>query len=783
MLRNIWILWELFFQRAEKKCSLCSHQKSALKRLRRLKNKYLECRIEAHTHSHSHMLTSKIQQHYKRLHHIFLLFCALAADMPSDMDRRVRCGRPEWTAGVGPDSLSTSRGLDALQYTSLTGSSTGGPTAACRGYRNDHLLDDQGYLQRAERVPEHLISDECPSENMFPAYNMVKSVRRTNGTSGVRAKPVSFIRGGSDGNGFQRMAIQQDQFFIRRRPQQAVGVPRVADASDLVDTRGRHCIINKSMQRERENLPVQLSKGANHLLTMEKTTSGDRDRVTQGRHPISSATFQLHGQPAAPLSTGGDGSASFGQTHRQQQYSIRHRYEQCQSAVQDRVRDGYYGDVIASAGGRASGDEGITLSHTAENINRSIASDTGVDAGHRHSTGSSHTYLPIPVHIERDTTAPTSNNNARPYDAQSSVGLGNTNNTSSLQLRGTYDGRYQRVRGVLSADPSEMGANRVFAPGHSGDVSRFHHYKEDCGIGGRSSVNIGGEGGGEYQATAPFSHIRRSLSETANSSLASSYGGIRNNVTRRPAPHHRQRLQTNQRPGFRFNDDANDVTAFNDGTSTINVNEPSTRFAASATTTTTASLSPPGHRSRKGFVAPSDLAIKGERISSPDFAALTLSTNRNSTASVLGSPNAHHVGLEMIDNHPSCRLQNFRMLQSISGDGFPTTPRSSGSTSTSSLTSPSRSASLLSTGDGGLLDQRADPDKMCKAGCPAPDCPGKGDCVPGATADTVAYEVTFKRGKMTFLLGDGLGDEGIFCGDRVKVKYQTQAMFRDFFSL
>lgn len=694
--------------------------------------------------------------------------------MPSDMDHGVRCGRPEWIAAVGPDGLSTSRGLDALQYASLAGSSTGHTAvAACRGYRNDHLLDDQGYLQRAERVPEHLISEGCTSENLVPAYNMalgreVKSVRRTNGTSGVRAKPVSFIRGGSDGNGLPRMVIQQDQFFIRRRPQQAVG----ADASDLVDTGGRHCLINKAVQRERDNCSVQLSKGANHLLAMERSTSGDRDRVTQGRHPISSAaTFQLYGQPAAPLSTGGDGSTSFGQTHHQQQYSIRHRYEQCQSAVvQDRVKDGYYGEVIASGGGRAPGDEGRTLSRTAENINRSVASDTGVDAGHRHTSGSSHSYCPIHVHIERDTTAPTSNRNARPYDAQSSVGMGNTNNTSSLQMRGTYDGRYQRARGVLSADPSEMSVNRMFAPGHSGDGSRFHHYKEDRGIGGRSSMGIGSEGGGDYQVTAPFTHIRRSLSETANSSLASSYGGIRN-VTRRPPPQHRQRLQTNQRPGFRFNDDANDVTAFNDGASTINVNESSSRFAASATTTTTASLSPPGHRSRKGFVAPSDLAIKGERISSPDFAALTISSNRNSTASGLGSPHANHVGLEMIDNHPSCRLQNFHMVQSISGDGFPTTPRSSGSTSTSSLTSPSRSASLLSTGDGGLLDQRVDPEKMYRARCPAPDCPGRGDCVLGATADTVAYEVTFKRGKMTFLLGDGLGDEGISCGDRVKVKY------------
>lgn len=696
--------------------------------------------------------------------------------MPSDMDRRVRCGRPEWTAAVGPDGLSASRGLDALQYASLAGSSSG-PTSACRGYRNDQLLDDQGYLQRAERVPEHLLSDGCASENLVPAYNMalgreVRSVRRTNGSSGVRAKPVSFIGGGGDGNGLPKMVIQQeDRFFSRRRSQQAVGVPRIADASDLADSGGRHCIINKSMQRERDNFPVQLSKGANHLLAMERNNSGDRDRVTQGRHPISSAaTFQLYGQPAAPLSTGGDGSASFGQTHHQQQYSIRHRYEQCQPAVQDHMKDGYYGEVISSGGGRAAGDEGRTLSRTVENINRSVASDTGVDAGHRHTTGSSHTYRPIPVHIERETTAATSILNARPYDAQSSHGMVNTNNTSSLQLRATYEGHYQRARGVLSAEPSESSASRAFAPSHSGNATRFHHYKEDCGIGGRSSVGIGGSGGedgGDYQATAPFTHIRRSLSETANSSIASNYGGVRN-VTRRPAPQHRQR-QTNQRPGFRFNDDANDVTAFNDGASTINVNESSTRFAASATTTTTASLSPPGHRSRKGFVAPSDLAIKGDRNSSPDFTALTISSNRNSTASVLGSPRAH-VGLEMIDNHPSCRLQNFRVVQSISGDAFPTTPRSSGSTSTSSLTSPSRSASLLSAGgDGGLLDQRADPEKMCRAGCPAPDCPGKGDCVPGATADTVAYEVTFKRGKMTFLPGDGLGDEGISCGDRVKV--------------
>ena len=54
--------------------------------------------------------------------------------------------------------------------------------------------------------------------------------------------------------------------------------------------------------------------------------------------------------------------------------------------------------------------------------------------------------------------------------------------------------------------------------------------------------------------------------------------------------------------------------------------------------------------------------------------------------------------------------------------------------------------------------------------CPAPDCPGNGDCVPSAKADTVAYEVAFKRGKMTFLSGDGLGNADIFCGDRVKMR-------------
>ena len=48
--------------------------------------------------------------------------------------------------------------------------------------------------------------------------------------------------------------------------------------------------------------------------------------------------------------------------------------------------------------------------------------------------------------------------------------------------------------------------------------------------------------------------------------------------------------------------------------------------------------------------------------------------------------------------------------------------------------------------------------------CPAPDCTANSDCVPGASPETLVYEVNFKRATRTFLPGDKLNHDCISCG-------------------
>lgn len=58
---------------------------------------------------------------------------------------------------------------------------------------------------------------------------------------------------------------------------------------------------------------------------------------------------------------------------------------------------------------------------------------------------------------------------------------------------------------------------------------------------------------------------------------------------------------------------------------------------------------------------------------------------------------------------------------------------------------------------------------MCST-CPAPDCPGNGDCLPGATPDMLVYEVQFKRAIRTFLPGEDIDATSISCGVLMKVR-------------
>ena len=105
-------------------------------------------------------------------------------------------------------------------------------------------------------------------------------------------------------------------------------------------------------------------------------------------------------------------------------------------------------------------------------------------------------------------------------------------------------------------------------------------------------------------------------------------------------------------------------------------------------------------------------------------------------------------------------------------DKSPGTPRTSRSSSMSSLASPSRLSALVGAGDRrsvcGLRSEAMVAGAMGL--CPAPDCPGVGDCLPGAMPEMLVYEVMFKRGTRTFLLGEALRDENMSCGDFIKVR-------------
>ncbi|CAM9227139.1 unnamed protein product, partial [Hapterophycus canaliculatus] len=58
---------------------------------------------------------------------------------------------------------------------------------------------------------------------------------------------------------------------------------------------------------------------------------------------------------------------------------------------------------------------------------------------------------------------------------------------------------------------------------------------------------------------------------------------------------------------------------------------------------------------------------------------------------------------------------------------------------------------------------------MCGT-CPAPDCPGNGDCLPGATPDMLVYEIRFKRAIRTFLPDENMDPISTSCGVLVKVE-------------
>ena len=707
--------------------------------------------------------------------------------MSSDVDCRVRCDRPEW-APVAGSGLPPSCGVDAFQYATLLPTAfTSSAVDACQDYRNDHF-DGLGYLQRPGKVPSCLLS-EGGADNLVSAYNTsagreIRSARRGSVPSAARAQPEAPIGYGSDGDVLPPMGRQHEEPLFGRRRTPATEVPRAGESMDRTNARERHQGITRDKYtNERGNRSTLPSKGP-HLSAVEMTYNGDHDK--HRLHPIPSA-FQLNGQQAAPANMGGDGTVDFGGTH-QQQHSLRYHYQRCQVAAQDRSKDEFSAITRRNLDGHAA-DEDDGMFSQVENISPS-AGDLRMNSGRRYSTSPvrTNTYSSVPVQIERNTTAPSPTFGMRAFDAT----LVNPNTPLHLgpASEGHYQGQYQRCpRDCLPAELQESTETWSFARGHStrndhSSTHRFHgDHIEACGTrrwsgagsttvsgsGGTSDCDSGDGGGGNYQATGHSTYMKLSLSERVKSSFATSYGSIRN-VARRPAQQHRPRQANHQRSGFRFNGEAG-ISAYS-STPTTNLVESPSRFAATSANAASLSPPPPDNRSRKSVVAPSELTMNDERHPTPDIAphnAHAVSCDGNGMGSALGSSRAPTELIQSPENRFG-RLESFQVLQAVCGDKYPTTPRSSRSSSASSLSSLTRFASLRNASDVGVFDQRADVEKMRHQTCPAPDCPGNGDCVPSAKADTIAYEVAFKRGKMTFLSGDGLGNADISCGDRVKVR-------------
>ena len=195
--------------------------------------------------------------------------------------------------------------------------------------------------------------------------------------------------------------------------------------------------------------------------------------------------------------------------------------------------------------------------------------------------------------------------------------------------------------------------------------------------------------------------------------------------------------------------------------------------------------SPPEHRARNGgggAPLPAD-SVTAMDLNAPSEA----SANVKAHGAVCGGDQHHH--MTALLRSPLATtvlpkpknslewLQNLRQARAGTGlgkDKGPGTPRTSRSSSVSSLASPSRLSALVSAGAGdrgAVCHLRSEAMVRGAVGlCPAPDCPGVGDCVPGATPGMLVYEVKFKRATRTFLLGETLRDEDVSCGDLMKVR-------------
>lgn len=465
------------------------------------------------------------------------------------------------------------------------------------------------------------------------------------------------------------------------------------------------------------------------------------------------------------------------QSQQQQQYG--RRYQQLHPNGQDHPRYGH-------GGAHGGGDEQQSPPVGVERLNTATTvPGRGLNSGPHARNGPSHNRVHSSaatfVYSNADTAARSQTPGTATYLVEPSFRR-SPSSSMPLHARSRSDGRYDRERVALAARPSA--ASNMNGPpshGHAGrreNAQRSHsHGQHEVFVNGRwqgvGVVDPGGGGGGEdgYHSAGLGSHPEQPPSDAVRPSVTSSYcRGF--NVTRCAGPHHHPQ-QLDQRSAYPSAGGETNVNAFNGG---------------GAPGRTTVESPPVGseHHQRIAGVArnasfvktealncvltPADPVAAAERKASPDaIVRPATACGGNSMASSLGSPVAP--ATLRTPKNPFEWLQNLRHVRTGTGnEKGSSTPRTSRSSSMSSHASPSRLASFVGGADGRSFHQRSDSMLRGAGTCPAPDCPGNGDCLPGATPDMLVYEVKFKRATRTFLPGDFLSDTTISCGDRMKVR-------------
>lgn len=524
---------------------------------------------------------------------------------------------------------------------------------------------------------------------------------------------------------------------------------------------------------------------------------------------------------ATSTSTGTVGNFD-GVSHRQQAQQVQQSHRQLYQAqpttttvVPDRSR---YGQSFTGEAGGS--DDHSSSTPGIERVN------TG--AGRGLESGGSNARNGPPTHVRRSSAAAFA---FSAVDARPLTSSGNAYSAAPLHARSRSDGRYDRERvalasrtsvsnmiGLSASQKSHLGRRELLSqcgqvPHSSHGQQQQHHHNFGNGrwrgAGAVDSTSVAG-GSGYHGAGLPshpeqlLTRVTRSSPQypSATSAITSSCRGF--DVTRRSASHQVDRRFPSGTAGGDASSGSSASSTFNSGTSSramiesppLAVNEQRRLAGVPHVNPPEAfSLSPADYGGAGiGELTPVDpITLVVDRNTSPDIIANTHPACCNHVATAAGgqagccvSPPAAAPGVLPKPKNPFEWLQ--RLQQSRGGkEKCPTTPRTSRSSSMSSLASPARLAALMggapaaAAGDGssracGGGHQRSDSMAATRGGvvygagvCPAPDCPGNGDCLPGATPDMLVYEVKFKRATRTFLLGDAMDHGSTCCGDRVKV--------------